>query len=66
LEPTEQSYGAQLEFDPYNGFRSGRDATKYLTAATVFSQPLPNLEEATRQIVYFDPDFDTQIGWGAG
>jgi hypothetical protein len=66
MELVEQSYRAQLEFDPYNGFRSGPDAMEYLTAATVFSQPLPNLEEPTRQIVCFDPDFDTQIRWGAG
>jgi hypothetical protein len=39
---------------------------EYLTAATVFGQPLPHLEEPTRQIVYFDPVFDAQIGWGAG
>jgi hypothetical protein len=37
-----------------------------LIAATVFSQPPPNLEEPMRQIVYFDPEFDTQIGWGTG
>jgi hypothetical protein len=36
-----------------------------LMAAAVFSQPLPHLEEPTRQIVDFEPDFDTQIGWGA-
>jgi hypothetical protein len=39
---------------------------EYLTAATVFGQPFPHLEEPTRQIVYFDPEFDAQIGWDAG
>jgi hypothetical protein len=34
-----------------------------LMAAAVFSQPLPHLDEPTRQIVDFEPDVDTQIGW---
>ena len=61
MELTEQSHSALVEFDAYDGFRSGPDAMEYLMAATVFSQPFPKLEEPTRQVVYFDPVFDTQI-----
>ena len=66
MELTEQSHSALVEFDAYDGFRSVPDAMEYLMAATVFSQPPPNLEEPMRHIVYFDPEFDTQISWGAG